>query len=183
MGKTGGDMVCYLMNKYYPQHIIFQHETKDPEKHCYWRNISKEYSNIKNIIVGIRRLPSWIVSHNSHHSSNYDISFDEIFNATRAGKLILKGHTTKHTPDEMLNNFLSIEVNTEFIRQEFLLSDFNKIMEKHFPSHRKNCEILNDKTIVNKNSNKLSINLTEKESSFLYVSNPVWTKIESTIYS
>lgn len=179
MGKTGGNMFHYLMNKYYQKHIIFQHSIDDPLKHCNYRNIPENYKTINNYILGFRKLPSWIISHNRHHHSSQDNTV--LYEATKSGRLMFQGKITNNIPDNMLYNFISIPTNQniEFIRQEFLLQDFVNITSKYFI---KNDLILDETTRMNQNNVAPKIELTQQDIDNLYKNNPSWSSIEKQIY-
>jgi len=181
LGKTGGDMFHYLMNKYYKEHIIFQHDIKDPHKHV---NVPpKEYEHIKKYVMGFRRLPSWIISHNRHKLKNECkyLSYEEVEEHTKNNRLVFPGFFS--SPDSFLKEYVRSDMidRTNFIRQEYLLEDFAKIIGRYLGKNR---TIIDEEKETIKNSNKATkqITLTHKEKDLLYKSNPFWRNIESVLY-
>lgn len=181
LGKTGGDMFHYLMNKYYKEHIIFQHDTKDPRKHI--KVPPKEYEHIKKYVIGFRRLPSWIISHNRHKLKNECkyLSYEEIVEHTKNNTLVFKSSFS--SPDIFLKGYVHRDMidRTSFIRQEYLLEDFTKIIGNYLG---KNKTIIEEekKTIKNSNTETKQIKLTNEEEKLLYKLNPFWSSIESVLY-
>jgi len=185
-GKTGGNMFHYLMNTYYKNEIVFQHDVSDPEKHLRPCEVPQEYSRIKNYVIGFRRLSSWLISHNRHHNICYDppetihLPVEEVIEATKKGKMIMRGEVTDHKPDEMMVNYEIPSNNFEFIRQESLLSDFFILTSKYFEANK---SILNDTSVIHKNNTKQHVVLDEKDNAYLYKLNPLWAEKEHGLYS
>lgn len=181
LGKTGGDMFHYLMNKYYKKHIIFQHDVEDPHKHV---NIPpKEYKHIKNYIIGFRKLPSWIISHN-RHQLEYEcknMSYDDAVNHTKNSRIVFKGFID--SPDNFLKEYVRNNTidRTSFIRQEYLLEDFTKIAGNYLGKNKTIVEEEKE-TIKNSNTETKQITLTHEEENLLYKLNPFWSSIESVLY-
>lgn len=181
LGKTGGDMFHYLMNKYYKGDIIFQHDVKDENKHL--NVVPSKYNHIKKYIIGFRRLPSWIVSHN-RHQLKYACShmgYKKIIEKTKNNQIVFKD---KHcSPDSFLRDYIhsSMIDRVSFIRQEYLLHDFVKIVGKYLGENKKIIELEKD-TIKNENATTKEIILTKENKDLLYASNSFWTNIENQIY-
>lgn len=185
-GKTGGDMFHYLMNKYYKDKIVFQHKTTDPNKH---QNITfvkqKHIKNNIKYLMGFRKLPSWILSHNKHHlKKKYkNIGVEKyLINTTKENRLIIHSKRTDFTPDCVLKNIIkNLDINDiNFIRQEYLLTDSYNILGK-FYGYNEN--ILLDKETKNKNYKDFDLYLSSDEIEYLYKNNPIWASLEKQIYA
>jgi hypothetical protein len=185
-GKTGGDMFHYLMNKYYSDKIVFQHKTTDPNKH---QNITfvkqKHIKNNTKYLMGFRKLPSWILSHNKHHlrKKYKDIGVEKyLINATKENKLIIHSKKTDFKPDDMLKDIsenLNIK-NINFIRQEYLLRDSYNILGT-FYGYNEN--ILLEEEMKNKNFVNFDCCLSNDDIIYLYKNNPTWASLENQIYA
>jgi hypothetical protein len=181
VGKTGGDMFHYLMNKYYKEHIIFQHDIEDLDKHV--TIPPREYKHIKKYVMGFRRLPSFIISHN-RHQLRYEcknMSYEEAVEHTKNNRLVFKGFFS--SPDSFLKEYVRSDMidRTNFIRQEYLLEDFTKITGNYMGENKIIIEEEKE-TIKNSNMETQQITLTHEEKNFLYKSNPFWSNIESVLY-
>lgn len=178
--KTGGTTFHYLTNKLYRERILFQYEATDPRKHSV--DIPGEFQHIQNYIIGFRKLPSWIISHNRHHSRRYSIKELHLYTKQNLVLYPKNSQLKCSSPDFILNKYYNKDRNIkyQFIRQEFLLQDYNSIVGKYFGTK----EELLKKNKCQKNVNKRSpaINLEQSDIKFLYEQNPLWASIEQEIY-
>lgn len=203
-GKTGGDKFYNLMNsqKNFKDSIIYQNYTPDnngrntnQRKHGNIWQLQRQYCDINTIqcVLGFRKLSSWLLSFANHHLYNRFKKPSDIkhINTQLNQGLIIKHDTILPTDIDIYNDWnwiyadnvwqllLRFNKKPEFIRQEYLLKDFNvKIAKPYYNivlSERHNNLINN----FNQSNSPFRINDMET----IYKNNPFWTKLEKELYN
>jgi len=207
-GKTGGDKFHQLMNinKVFISSIRYQSywpnelgQNINPNKHYeYWasRRLLGTVIDSLDIIFSFRKLSSWLLSFANHHL--YDLYIDDSVALKHINAQLNKGLIPKHFmknridsgvdiyddwtwmfADSFWNTYHQIKVRPKFIRQEYLLKDFNnKVAIPYYNmalSEWTNTQI----NAFDKSDSPFKINDTET----IYRNNPLWTKLEKELYN
>ena len=204
-GKTGGDKFYELINKHeiFRDSIIYQDyiQGKDGRninslKHNSFWWLERNNYNTENLdyVMGFRKLSSWILSFANHHL--YNLYKDTDIAIKHINKQLNKGLIIKHGSNWSVKNLdiyddwnwiyadhfwlelARFERMPIFIRQEYLLEDFNrKVGLPYFQTKLKQ----DDNNLINnfdKSDSPFKINDIET----IYRNNPTWSDIERKLY-
>jgi hypothetical protein len=203
-GKTGGDKFTQLMNSnnVFKNSIIYQNynpneeqHNADPDKHHDYFAAKKyfgEHVDSLSIILGFRKLSSWLIScANQHFLEKYTSTKDiRHLNKQLNQGLIIKFNLLGNEyniydswnwlyADNFWNVFTQINNKPSFIRQEYLLKDFNNIIAK--PYYDIELSSWNN-TLINKFEGTSPFKITKKGFETMYSNNPLWTSLEKELY-
>jgi hypothetical protein len=205
-GKTGGDKFYELINKHeiFRDSIIYQDYIRGKDgrninslKHntLWWLKQNNYNTEFMDYVMGFRQLPSWLLSFANHHL--YEPYKDTDVAIKHINKQLNKGLIIKHGDSlliEELNiyddwnwiyadNFWQILIQLKnkpiFIRQEYLLEDFNRKIALPYYNIK-----------LKQDDNNLINNFDKSDSPFkisnietIYRDNPLWTKLEKELYN
>ena len=193
LGKTGGNFTHCIFQKYLEKHLIHIDSIHDPNKHIHLDNANIKYPqyNIleKDLILNFRKLPSWIISNNRHKIRSKNIketkTLQQIVNWSNMGfvyineKQDINNFNSWIKPDEVLRRYTQDKYPKFFIRTEYLIEDFNKIISQYIP----NIKINNNVKPINVNKNTINFFIKEQNMETIYSTNPEWTTLEKKLYS
>lgn len=196
LGKTGGTTINSYFNQF--KHTCI-HIDSDflPKKHQSFSQRESEGINLKDkdFILGIRRLPYWIVSNifQQYPTAIQDRTlFSKLKEVALEGKLICskhnkcikeKIHVDIKTCDELLLFYIDNKEIKHWIRTENLPKDFIRIFSNYFEFDQEMLDYINTAHKNKKNcSREIYDYFTETEISKLYEQSPIWSEIERKIY-
>ncbi len=204
-GKTGGDKFYSLMNSNtcFTESIVYQNY--NPGK--YGRNNNwQKHNSIFDLLrlgydidtlrcfLGFRKLSSWLLSFANHHFYNnfkYDCAIEHI------NKKLNKGLIIKHNDPSLLKelniyddwNWIYADTiwhvltqltnKPTFIRQEYLLEDFNQKIAIPYYNVKLSNGYNNLINAFDKSDSPFKINDIET----IYRNNPKWSDIEKELYN
>jgi len=178
LGKTGGTTTNYLFSQCLELVEYYDLDT-DPKKHENIAFHSRRFPDIdftqKKIILGFRKIETWIVSHNNHFSHFIDES--RIAELSQSGRVYSGPAGESKSPDQWLESYLQKPID-HFIRAEHLSEDFLTVMRNYglIDDHKiKNCK-------RNRGDYKKSFSYTKKQLQKIYEDNPLWMGIQNRIY-
>lgn len=142
--------------------------------------------NSLNKILNFRRLPSYVLSVSQwnikYHNEKRNLKFNKDF--------LLKGFafgTTEapsHHCDAILDNYIDLSDNVNWLRSEFINDDFIKLMKSYYKIDNTTIELIKKVNInINVDYNKsISYHFSKNELDLLYKSCPKWTTLEEKLY-
>lgn len=199
INKVFTDSIRY--QTYWPNELG---ENTDPNKHHeYWAGVRLLGSIIDSveIIFGFRKLSSWLLSFANHHL--YDRYIDDSVAIGHINAQLNKGFIPKHFmrnritseeeeeievdiyddwtwmfADSFWGTYNQIKTKPKFIRQEYLLKDFNDKVAMPYYNIRLSEWTNNKINAFDKSDSPFKINDIET----IYRNNPLWTKLEKELY-
>lgn len=192
LGKTGGNFTHCIFQKYLKKHLIHIDSISDPNKHIHLANANTKYPqyNIleKDLIINFRKLPSWIISNNRHKIRAKNITerktLQQIVDWSNMGfvyvneKQDINNFNSWIKPDDVLHHYTRDKYPKFFIRTEYLIDDFNKIMSQYIP----NLKIDDNINPINVNKNTFDFLIEKQNIETIYSTNPMWTAVENKLY-
>jgi hypothetical protein len=193
LGKTGGNFTHYLFQEYLAEHLLHIDLISDSIKHIGLANANIKYPQYnlleKDLILNIRKLPSWIISNNRHKIRAKNIkeekTLQKIIDWSNMGlvyideKQDINDLNSWIKPDELLLFCIRDKYPKFFIRTEYLIEDFNKIISQYIPD----IKINNGIKPMNVNKDTISFCIEKQNIENVYSTNPIWADLENKLYS
>jgi len=193
LGKTGGDFTHYIFRTYFKSHLLHIDSIYDPNKHLGLANANIQYPqyNIleKDLILNFRKLSSWIISNNRHKIRLKNIkeekTIQQIIDWSNIGMVYINERQDINNlnswtkPDDVLHWYIQDKYPKFFIRTEYLVEDFNKIISQYIP----NIKINNDIKPINVNKDTVNFCIKKQNIETIYSANPIWAALENKLYS
>lgn len=186
LGKTGGTTVNQY-GKLCPELVKFRDGDSKPEKHNTIEKIERRFPQVdftnKDIILGFRKLESWILSHNNHFlSRDLIVNFDDKIYKEKIleGLVYAKGRDTWVSADSWLMEYLKRPV-THFIRTEHLQEDFIRVFGQY---GLKDVDKIRHHTLVKNKAQRwgCKIILSSDQIKNIHNHNPLWSTIQNQLY-
>ncbi len=205
-GKTGGDKFYELINKHeiFRDSIIHQDYIRGKNgrninalKHSsfWWLEKSNYDTDCFVYVLGLRKLSSWILSFANHHLyklyKNTDVAIKHINKQLNKGLIIKHGSnlSVKNLDiyddwnwiyaDHFWSELTRLKKMPIFIRQEYLLKDFNQRIAIPYYDTALSNDYDNLINAFGKTDSPFTINDIET----IYRNNPTWSDIERKLYN
>lgn len=179
LGKTGGKTMRSAIE-------LIEDETLEkiyrmPDHHFSVEEYEKKYQKVisdKKIIIGFRRMPSWMQSYNIQSHKAYSAEFSSL---AKDGLMISRSGVTFKPDDEIKRYFKTKKSlnDAEFIRIENIFEDFSSVFSNNLFCKEK----LLDVCKIKKGSREYEKEVFSHEDLVrMYENNPIWRDLERRLY-
>jgi hypothetical protein len=177
--KTGGDTTAQMLSLF-PELVVSIDAHDDLEKHRRFGTLSEEDA-AKPRVLGVRRLPSWILSY-AVHRTRYGVA--PTFTPERAASPYEL--STLRIPDLTLQGFLdgSPPAALHWLRMERLGADVVQLLSEWTPVAPTRRRAVIGMTPRNAGSydRRLEHWFSPDDLARMYTANPVWAAVEKLVY-
>jgi hypothetical protein len=178
--KTGGDSVAAILSLF-PEIIEFADPRDSPQKHARFQDRAGTVAG-RQRVLGIRRLPSWMLSRAAHRSRR-GVRPDFVPLPMESQEEM----STSGAADRSLSNF--VEAGSvwpdRWIRVEYLVDDVLALLEEHVEVTKKKRKQIRAMAPKNAGSNydrSVSAWFTDEMIDRMYEHNPLWQRAEQLAY-